>query len=159
MNCPSCLERIHPPVSPERILGSPRLIFDLWLLRRTVNSDRPVFQSFGGSEELISGPPRISVHQFCRFRSLGLPQFRFHGWVDDEPRCPRTLHPQLAPRMNLRVQSGFADMPDERRFLNFSRELATGKPITNSCCPSILRRCPTRTAVQLPTGPPTEKRH
>jgi hypothetical protein len=41
----------------------------------------------------------------CRLCFPGLPRLHFNGWVDDESRCSRTLHPQLAPRMNLRVQS------------------------------------------------------
>jgi hypothetical protein len=73
------------------------------------------------------------------------------------PVCLRTLHPRLAPRMNLRFQSGFAVLPEERRCFNFSRVFAIGKPTANSRCPLTLHRCPTRTAVQLPTGSPTER--
>ncbi len=40
--------------------------------------------------------------------SSGFPESCIYGWVDDWSRSSRTLHPRLSPRMNLRIQSGFA---------------------------------------------------
>lgn len=39
--------------------------------------------------------------------SSGCPESCIYGWVDDWSRSSRTLHLRLAPRMNLRIQSGF----------------------------------------------------
>jgi hypothetical protein len=47
-------------------------------------------------------------------------------------------------------------LPEERCCFNFLRVFTIGKPTANSQCLLILHRCPTRTAVQLPTGSPTE---
>lgn len=41
--------------------------------------------------------------------SSGCPESCIYGWVDDVSRSSRTLHPRLSPRMNLRIQAGYAD--------------------------------------------------
>jgi hypothetical protein len=40
--------------------------------------------------------------------SSGFPESCIYGWVDDVSRSSRTLHPRLTPRMNLRIQAGYA---------------------------------------------------
>ena len=40
--------------------------------------------------------------------SSGFPESCIYGWVDDVSRSSRTLHPQLSPRMNLRIRSSYA---------------------------------------------------
>jgi len=40
--------------------------------------------------------------------SSGFPESCIYGWVDDVSRSSRTLHPRRPPRMNLRIQSGYA---------------------------------------------------
>lgn len=153
-SCPGC---VHPPVAPERIFGSPRFFFGLWLRRPTWFHFALALRSFGGTDGLLSDSPRIARPQLAASAPPGLPGFTWTAGSMMNPNCSRTLHPRLAPRMNLRVQAGFADLPEARRFLNFSRVLAIGCPTTNSRCPSILRRCPTRATLQLATGSPTEE--
>jgi hypothetical protein len=76
-------------------------------------------RSLGVAVGLIFESPRISFLQLCRLCILRLPRFRIYGWVDDEsPACPRTLHPRLAPRMNLRVQRVRHSLPDSPCSLN-----------------------------------------
>jgi len=75
----------HPPASPERIFGSPRIFFDLWLLRLTSFQFALALRSFGGAEVPLSGSPRIADLQLCRSGFLRFPLGCFHGWVDDEP--------------------------------------------------------------------------
>jgi len=76
-------------------------------------------RSLGVAVGLISESPRISFLQRCRLCFLRSPRFRIYGWVDDEsPACPRTLHPRLAPRMNLRVQRVRHSLPDSPCSLN-----------------------------------------
>jgi len=76
-------------------------------------------RSLGVAVGLISESPRISFLQRCHLCFLGLPRFHIYGWVDDEsPACPRTLHPRLAPRMNLRVQRVRQSLPDSPCSLN-----------------------------------------
>jgi hypothetical protein len=140
---------VHPPVSPERIFESPRIFFGLWLLRLSWHQFALALRSFGGAEEQISGSPRISVLQRGRQCCLGFPRFTSAVGSMMNPVCPRTLHPRLAPRMNLQFQSGFAVLPEERCCFNFLRVFTIGKPTANSQCLLILHRCPTRTAVQL----------
>src|SRR5579863_4916592 len=94
---------VHPPASPERILGSPRLFFGLWLLRLTSLQFALVLWSFGGAQESLSGTPRIAALQLSRFRSLRLPRSHFRAGSMMNPGCLRTLHPRLAPQMNLRL--------------------------------------------------------
>ncbi len=76
-------------------------------------------RSLGVAVGLIFESPRISFLQRCRLCFLELPRFHIYGWVDDEsPACPRTLHPRLAPRMNLRVQRVRQSLPDSPCSLN-----------------------------------------
>jgi hypothetical protein len=67
----------HPPASPERILGSPRIFFGLWLLRLTSFQIALALWSFGGAQDPLSGSPRIAVLKRCRLCSLGLPRVCF----------------------------------------------------------------------------------
>jgi len=108
MNLPELPRFAHPPVSPGRISGSPRSFFGLWLLRLTWHHIAMALRSFGGADELSSGSPRDSVPRLWPPLFLGSPRFPSTAGSMMNPSCPRTLHPRLAPRMNLRVQSGFA---------------------------------------------------
>jgi len=96
---------IHPPASPERISGSPRIFFDLWLLRRSWPQFRPGASVLRRRRRPVPRFAPIPCPSACRLSFPGSPRFGINGWVDDESRCSRTLHPRLAPRMNLRVQS------------------------------------------------------
>jgi len=112
MKLPELPRFVHPPVSPERIFGSPRIFFGLWLLRRSWPQFALALRSFGGAEEHIPGSPRFSVLQRGRRCFLGLPRLTSTVGSMMNPVCSRTLHPRLAPRMNLQVQSGFAVLPE-----------------------------------------------
>jgi len=65
-------------------------------------------RSFSVAAGSISESPRISLPRLSVDAPFGLPLGCIYVWVDDDPNCLRTLHPQLALRMNLRVQSGVA---------------------------------------------------
>src|SRR5512146_5143 len=52
--------------------------------------------------------PVLAPSGFAVPASSGFPESCIYGWVDDWSRSSRTLHPRLSPRMNLRIQSGFA---------------------------------------------------
>jgi len=108
MNLPEFPRFAHPPASPERIFGSPRIFFGLWLLRPTWRHIAMALRSFGGADGLGFGSPRNAVLRLgCRC-FLESPRFAAAAGSMMNPSCPRTLHLRLAPRMNLRVQSGFA---------------------------------------------------
>jgi hypothetical protein len=58
--------------------------------------------------------------------SSGCPESCIYGWVDDVSRSSRTLHPRLSPRMNLRIQSGYAVLcPDSGCITSISFMLST----------------------------------
>jgi hypothetical protein len=58
--------------------------------------------------------------------SSGCPESCIYGWVDDVSRSSRTLHPRLSPRMNLRIQTGYADScPDSGCISSISFMLST----------------------------------
>lgn len=58
--------------------------------------------------------------------SSGFPESCIYGWVDDVSRSSRTLHPRLTPRMNLRIQSGYAiSVSDSGCILSISFMLST----------------------------------
>jgi hypothetical protein len=85
MNLPESPRFVHPPASPERIYGSPRIFFGLWLLRLTGRHFAMALRSFEGADGLSSGSPRIPVPRLLRPRFLESPRFHSVGWVDDEP--------------------------------------------------------------------------
>jgi len=58
--------------------------------------------------------------------SSGCPESCIYGWVDDVSRSSRTLHPRLSPRMNLRIQAGYAvSIPDSGCISSISFMLST----------------------------------
>ena len=52
--------------------------------------------------------PAFASSGFAVPASSGFPESCIYGWVNDASRSSRTLHPRLSPRMNLRIQSGYA---------------------------------------------------
>lgn len=61
----------------------------------------------------------------------GFPDFPSTAGSMMNPVCSRTLHPRLAPRMNLQVQSGFAVLPESGVVsISFGSSLSASRPRT-----------------------------
>lgn len=102
----------------------------------------PIFRSSGSPKSRSLGCPSML---------LRLPRFGIYGWIDDVPGWPRTLHPRLAPRMNLRIQSGVT-LPARRSMHapSLFGNPPAGEPADVSSNPNQLCiSCQTETAVPM----------
>lgn len=73
------------------------------------------------------------------------------------PGCPRTLHPRISPRMNLRVQAGIATLARRSMLSQSLPSSAIGKPTAEAVLNQSCIFCRARAALQLATGSPTER--
>jgi len=103
---PGCPGFWLPPVCQWRFSGLPRILSPLATPMDCSPSclEFQVLRRRPPASLRVTPDPCLWAIRRC---FLGLPRLRIHGWVDDESLSrSRTLHPRLAPRMNLRVQSG-----------------------------------------------------
>jgi hypothetical protein len=124
---PSCeLPRsLHLPAPADESHRVPPACSPSGFVRENLRVTPKLLWPLAPSTDLTPDRPGASVLRRCRlteFRfapkrcpsavavsvSSGLPDSSSTAGSMMNPSCPRTLHPQLAPRMNLRVQSGFA---------------------------------------------------